>query len=278
MGRARTENFPVASVVLPRRVRRGLLAVYGFARLVDDLGDEAPGDRIGHLDWLESDVEAAFLGQASHPLLRRLTPVIRRHGISPEPFRRLVQANRQDQAVHEYDTFQDLLGYCALSANPVGHLVLSVLDAATPERLARSDLICTALQLLEHWQDVAEDHAAGRVYLPREDLDRFGVTRDDLSRRSTTPASVRRLIAFEVTRTRALLDDGAALIGMLAGRPALGVAAFVSGGRAGLRAIQDSGYDVLAGPPRATKSRRLAEFLRTVVAIPRLRSPSAEGT
>jgi squalene synthase HpnC len=263
MGQARSENFPVASRLLPRRLRAELLAVYGFARLVDDLGDESPGDRLRHLEWLESELEAAVRGEATHPLLRRLTPTIHRHQIPPQLFLRLIEANRQDQAVRAYPTFPDLLSYCELSANPVGRLVLHVFGAATPDRLERSDSICTALQLAEHWQDVAEDFAAGRVYLPQEDLDRFGVKLEDLAApRASIP--FRNLMAFEVERTLHLLDRGEPLVGTLKGRPALAVAAFVAGGRAALGAIERAGHDVLGGPPRASRPRRGWELLRVL--------------
>ena len=170
MARARFENFPVALRWLPAQLRRDLLALYGFARLADDLGDEVEGDRLACLDALERDLERAFEGTARHPLLRRLTPTLRAHSLPREPFRSLIEANRRDQKVHRYETFDALLGYCALSANPVGHLVLHVAGAATSENLELSDAICTALQIVEHLQDVAEDQAAGRVYLPAADL------------------------------------------------------------------------------------------------------------
>ncbi len=160
MARAGGENFPVASRVLPRRVREHLLALYGFARLVDELGDDGsrpPAERLAALDWLEGEVERVYAGAAHHPLLVRLQGTVRVCALPREPFLRLIEANRVDQRVARYDTWAQLLGYCHLSADPVGELVLGVFGAATPERVARSDRICTALQLAEHWQDVAED-------------------------------------------------------------------------------------------------------------------------
>jgi squalene synthase HpnC len=263
MAQARWENFPVASRLLPRRIRGDMLTLYGFARLVDDLGDEAEGNRSSHLDWLEAELEAAYQGAATHPLLRRLSEPIARHGIPPEPFRRLIAANRQDQVVRAYSTYEELSAYCELSANPVGHLVLYVLGSATPDRMKLSDAVCTGLQLAEHWQDVAEDLQAGRVYLPRQDMDVFGVSREDLARRPAPP-QVRRLLAFEVGRARDLLDRGAPLAARLSGRAGLAVAGFVAGGRAALRAIERAGYDVTSGPPRAAPPRRLWELMKTV--------------
>src|SRR6266511_2333159 len=205
MAKAANENFPVAPLLLQRAVRRHLLAIYGFARLVDDLGDEAPGDRLAQLDRIEGDLDRIWAdpGPAgpdgrvpSHPLLVELAATVRTFDIPPEPFHRLIQANRQDQVVGRYQRFEDLVAYCELSANPVGHLVLYVSRAVTPERLELSDAICTALQLTEHWQDVAEDLARGRVYLPQEDLARFGVDEGDLAAPSAGEP-VRRLIEFE---------------------------------------------------------------------------------
>ena len=262
MARAGTENFPVASRMLPRAARADLLALYGFARLVDELGDTAAGDRLAALDWLEGELELAFQGRASHPLLVRLQPTLRERGLAPEPFQRLIEANRLDQRVKRYATWEQLRGYCELSANPVGELVLAVLGLSTPERVALSDSICTALQLLEHCQDVAEDLAAGRVYLPAEDLARFGCSEAELHRAHTGP-ELRAVLAFELDRSRALLDAGAPLVGQVRGRARLALAGFVGGGRATADAIERAGYDVLAGPPRAGRWRLLAATLAT---------------
>jgi squalene synthase HpnC len=261
--KAARENFPVASIVLPRAVRRHLLAVYGYARLVDDAGDLAPGDRTALLDWLEEDLDRAYRGEAQHPLLRRLTPLVRDLNVPREPFLRLIEANRRDQVVSRYRTFAELEAYCGLSANPVGRLVLHVLGAATPERVRRSDAVCTALQLAEHWQDVGEDFRAGRIYLPREDLERFGVGEEELA--GPRPgAEFHALMAFEVGRARGLLAEGVPLVRSLAGRGRLAVAAYVGGGRAALDAVERSGYDVLSRAPRASKAARAAATLRVL--------------
>jgi squalene synthase HpnC len=265
MARAGGENFPVASRVLPRRSRAHLLALYGFARLVDELGDGgegSPAERLAALGWLQEELGRAYAGRARHPLLVRLQPTLRACALPREPFLRLIEANRVDQRVARYETWEQLLGYCELSANPVGELVLGVFGKATPERVALSDRICTALQLAEHWQDIAEDFARGRVYLPREDRARFGceegeLAADDARRGAEASWRVRGLLAFEVARTRALLAQGLALIAMLRGRERLAVAAFAGGARAALDAVERAGYDVLAGPPRASRARRL---------------------
>lgn len=254
MAKAGRENFPVASRALPRSVRAHLLAIYGFARLADDLGDEGEGDRLARLDWLESELGRACRGQATHPVLARLTPTLSSLGLPEEPFRQLIQANRQDQVVLRYDTFGELLGYCRLSANPVGRLVLAVFGLATPERVALSDRVCTGLQLAEHCQDVAEDVARGRVYLPAEDRDRFGVSEDDLGRPHATPA-LAALMTFQVARARSFLDAGAALAAGLPPGARLAVAGFTGGGMAALDAIERAGFDVLAGAPRPARAR-----------------------
>src|SRR5689334_3431732 len=155
--RAGSENFSVASLVLGRGTRDHLLAIYGFARLVDQLGDDVDGDRLAHLDWLEAEVDRVYGGMPEHPLMRRLAPAVHELDLPRGPFVRLIDANRRDQRQSRYPTYDELVDYCDLSANPVGELVLYVFGAATPERIALSDDVCTALQLLEHWQDVHED-------------------------------------------------------------------------------------------------------------------------
>ena len=265
MARAGSENFPVATHLLPGRTRRDLLALYGFARLVDQIGDEAPGDRLALLDALEADLERVWGGTPEHPLLSGLVATVQARRLPIDPFARLIAANRRDQLQSRYQTFDDLLGYCALSANPVGELVLGVFGAATPDRVARSNAICTALQLTEHWQDVAEDYVHGRVYVPVEDLERFGVAEVELSGTAAS-AGLRRLMGFEVERARALMTEGAPLIRMLHGRAALAVALFVAGGRAALDALERAGYDVLGARPRPGRGRRLIMLLTTLMA------------
>ncbi|MEV4046015.1 squalene synthase HpnC [Streptomyces sp. NPDC049744] len=275
LAKAADENFPVAPFFLPRAWRTDLMAVYGFARLVDDIGDGdlAPGgadarllgvpedradDRLLMLDAFEEDLRRVFDGTPRHPLLRRLVPTVRRRALTPEPFLGLIAANRQDQLVARYETYDDLLAYCELSANPVGRLVLAVTGTATPERIRRSDEICTALQIVEHLQDVAEDLGRDRIYLPAEDMKRFHVQETDLAA-PTANASVRALIAYEAGRARDLLNEGAPLVGSVHGRLRLLLAGFVAGGRAALRAIAAADHDVLPGPPKSGKVLLLRE-------------------
>jgi squalene synthase HpnC len=264
MAQARHENFPVASRLVGDRRRTQLLAIYGFARLVDDAGDEAVGDRSALLDWIEGDLERIYAFEApAHPVMRALVPTVRSLELPAAPFRRLIEANRSDQVVHRYPTFAALLDYCQLSAAPVGELVLHVFGAATPDRISLSDRICAGLQLAEHLQDVAEDHERGRVYLPEEDLARFGCTDRDLTARAPSTGFV-RLMAFEAGRARSLLADGAPLIGRLPFRAAFAVAGFVAGGRAALDALAGARYDVLSGRPRPTRRSFAAALIETL--------------
>jgi squalene synthase HpnC len=297
------ENFPVALRLLPGRYRRRLEAVYGFARAVDDMGDEAPPDeRSQLLDELEADLgrlyqfqdpalrEAPALAspapaspapaspaQEGTPaaglpgdgprigVVRALAAVVGECGVPQQVFADLIRANRQDQVVTRYPAFSDLAGYCELSANPVGRIVLYVFGAATPERMILSDRVCTALQLAEHWQDVAEDYQAGRIYLPAEDMERFGCAESDLAAPSAGP-HLRALMAFEVERAGRLLDEGAPLVGNLHGSARVAVAGYVAGGRAALAAITAAGHDVLRATHKPRRGRLAREMLRAYAA------------
>ncbi|MBA4865151.1 squalene synthase HpnC [Streptomyces sp. PSKA54] len=280
LDKAADENFPVAPFFLPRAWRDDLMAVYGFARLVDDIGDGdlAPGgadarllgvapdaaeDKLAVLDAFEGDLRKVFDSTPRHPLLRRLQPTVRRCGLTLEPFLGLIAANRQDQLVTRYETYDDLLAYCELSANPVGRLVLAITGTATPERIRRSDAVCTALQIVEHLQDITEDLGRDRIYLPAEDMKRFHVQEEDL-RAPTAGASVRALVAYEAERARGLLNEGTPLVGSVHGRLKLLLAGFVAGGRAAIHAIAAAEYDVLPGPPKPAKLRLLRQVGATL--------------
>jgi squalene synthase HpnC len=257
-GRARLENFTVASRLLPAASRAHLMAFYSYARLVDEIGDSYHGDRLAALDAIEAETRRAVAGPGSArvpPVVAAAAQSVKALRTDPEPLFRLIEANRRDQIVSVYETFDDLLGYCALSANPVGHLVLAALGATTPEHLRWSDAICTGLQLTEHWQDVAEDAASGRIYLPQVDMRRFGVDRADLKGRAAAGPQVRALLMFEVWRARRLLGEGTPLITALRGRARWAVAGFWAGGQAALDAIANRDFDVLRGPPRASRAR-----------------------
>lgn len=264
LARAHFENFPVASRILPRGLRQHLLALYGFFRLVDYAGDEAPGDRESLLELLEHDLTRVYRGTPRVPLLRALAPTVRQCGIPRELLVRLIDANRRDQRVRRYDTYAELLDYCALSANPVGESVLYVFGCARAELIALSNQVCTALQLLEHWQDIGEDFQHDRVYLPLEDLRRFDCQEMDLAAGSAPPR-LRRLVQFEIGRARRMLDDGAPLVGRLSGLARLTVAGYVAGGRATAAAFAGAGYDPLRTDVRPARSRTVAEWVRLCV-------------
>jgi squalene synthase HpnC len=266
--KAAGENFPVALRLLPRRYRVHLQAVYGFARTVDDIGDLAPpGERLGLLADLEEDVRRLYgtqdesgAGAPAHAAVRALASTVADCKLPMQPFLDLIEANRQDQFVTRYESFDDLLAYCRLSANPVGRIVLHVFDCYDVRRAELSDAVCTGLQLTEHWQDVAEDMQAGRIYLPAEDMRRYGCEEQALTAPHASP-QLRRLLAFEVDRARAEIDSGAPLIGTLRGAARAAVAGYVAGGRAALSAIVAADYDVLAATPRPGKRRVAAELI-----------------
>ncbi len=276
MANASGENFPVALRMLPARHRKHLTNLYFFARLTDDLGDEARGDedvtelRLRLLDELAADVDRIYSGKTPQsPVIKAMAETVRECDVPAQPLLDLIQANRQDQLVARYRTYQELEQYCELSANPVGRIVLYIFGVATPRRIEFSDSICTALQLAEHWQDVAEDLASGRIYLPGEDLERFGVTEADLAAPSLAASgaggNVRRLMIFETDRAERLLDSGAPLVHTLHGAARLAVAGYLAGGRAALAAIRAHDYDVLRGTPRPRKQRLAAELAKAYV-------------
>lgn len=257
------ENFPVALRVLPARLRSDLVAVYDVARVIDDLGDEAAGDRTALLHAFGAELDLVWkTGEPTEPVLRALVATVRRCGLEQEPFDRLVQANLQDQVVTSYRSIEDLQRYCTLSADPVGRIVLGVFGVRSERAVELSDRVCTGLQFLEHWQDVAEDRRAGRVYLPTEDLERFGVPESDLDA-TTTSEPLRKLLAFETARAVELLGSGRDLLRLLPrGWARLAVAGFVGGGRAAADSLTRARFDVMGGKPRVRR-RDVARHLGT---------------
>ena len=257
--RARTENFPVASLLFPRRLRPHLRAVYGFARLVDMLGDEVEGDRLAALDELEAEVDACYEGEPTWPVMRVLEPTIREFSLPREPFLRLIEANRMDQRSSEYATWEELREYCRHSADPVGRLVLGLLRVHDdPELVAASDDVCTGLQLVNFLQDVPRDLALGRIYLPREDRERFGVTELDRPTGELT-----QLLQFEAERARGLLARGQVLQSRIGGRVGRAVGLFARGGLAALDALEAARWDIFTQRPRPSRARlALAAFAR----------------
>src|SRR6266550_105807 len=223
--RARGENFPVASLAFPRQLRPHIRALYAYARLVDILGDELDGGpeaRLAALDELEQEVEAAYRGVANWPVLIEVQPTIREFDLPREPFLRLIEANRMDQQIFEYESWDDVKRYCVHSADPCGRLVLGVLrKLGDAEAVALSDDVCTGLQLVNFLQDVPRDLALGRVYLPAEDRRHFEVT--ELDRPNQT---LQQLLEFEAGRARGLLSAGEPLGRRLGGRTGRAVIAF----------------------------------------------------
>lgn len=249
------ENFPVASILLPARLRPAVAAIYAFARSADDFADEGdlpPAERLRLLDSYRAELDRIEHGEPTgHPVFLRLRPHIAAHRLPLAPFRDLLDAFAQDVVKDRYADFAELMNYCRRSADPVGRLLLHLFDAATPENLQRSDAICSALQLINHWQDVGIDidkGERGRIYLPQDEMARFNVGADDLRRRAAS-ADFRSLMAFQVDRARALMLAGAPLGRTLPGRIGLEIRAIVAGGLAILDKIEASGYDVFNRRP-----------------------------
>jgi squalene synthase HpnC len=259
--RAAGENFPVGSVLFPRPLRPHIRALYCYARFVDEIGDSFEGDRLAALDELESEVDAAFEGRATWPVLRNVEPTIREFELPREPFLRLIEANRMDQRVAEYETWDELKNYCVHSADPCGRLVLGVLRRLDePELVAASDSVCTGLQLVNFLQDVPRDLELGRVYLPAEDRRRFG--EPALDRPSE---GLRELLRFEAARAAELLAAGEVLRARIGGRLGRAVALFSRGGLAALDALEAAGWDVFSQRPKPSRSRLAREAALVLV-------------
>jgi squalene synthase HpnC len=256
------ENFSVVTRLTPPEHRPAFRSIYAFCRWSDDLGDEVgdPRRSLELLDWWRGELRALYAGDARHPVMIALGETVERYGIPIGPFEALIAAFEQDQSITEYLTYEQLLDYCTRSANPVGHLVLYVAGSFDPENARLADATCTALQLANFWQDVARDLAIGRIYLPREDRDRFGVAGADLRALRFTPEFA-ALLRFEVGRTRSLFCEGRALVPRMPRALAVDVDLFSRGGLAILDRIEARGFDVLTARPalsRWTKARLLA--------------------
>jgi squalene synthase HpnC len=262
--RANSENFTVASVLLPRRLLPHFHAVYAFCRWADDLADETGDNASSLLAWWRSELAAMYADRPRHPITVALRETVRRFAIPPTPFESLLSAFEQDQRVTRYATFAQLRDYCRRSADPVGHMVLYLFGCFTPGRAALADEVCTGLQLANFWQDVARDFTIGRVYLPAEDCARFGVPEADLAARRFTPAFA-DLMRFQVSRTRGHFDRGEGLLPLLSRAVRADVGLFLRGGRAVLTAIEGQGFDVLSRRPTVSKwakGRMLAAAIR----------------
>jgi squalene synthase HpnC len=259
------ENFHVASWFLPRALRPHFHAIYAYCRVSDDLGDEVSdtAQALALLDFWGDELDACYEGRARHPVFVALAETIRVCSIPKQPFADLLVAFRQDQNVTRYKSMDQLLGYCRYSANPVGRLVLYACGHADEERFRLSDATCSALQLANFWQDVRVDFAKGRIYLPQEDMQRFGVTESELASNTATP-SFRALLHHEVDFARSLFEQGLPLIGLVGRELALDLDLFSRGGLEILRAIEHRDYDVLSARPSISRGAKLALAMRAV--------------
>ncbi len=266
LARSHYENFSVASWFLPERLRQHFFNVYAYCRISDDLGDEVgnPAASLQLLDQWEAELNACYAGAPRHPVFVALAETVRACDIPKQPFADLLTAFRQDQTVTRYETFNDLLGYCLNSANPVGHLVLYLCGYRDAERQALSDFTCTALQLANFWQDVSVDYGKGRIYLPLEDLRSFGVSDSDIAMGRNTPAFC-EMMHFEVERAREWFDRGLPLPGKVDKELAIDLELFSRGGQEILHAIEKQGYAVLGRRPSISKSRKLALVARAAL-------------
>lgn len=259
------ENFHVATWFLPKRLRPHFQSIYAYCRISDDLGDEV-GDAqqsLALLDFWNSELDACYRGETRHPVFVALAETIRVCNIPQQPFADLLIAFRQDQTVTRYRTMEDVLAYCRYSANPVGHLVLYACGYRDPELFALSDSTCTALQLANFWQDVSEDERRNRIYLPLEDMQRFGVVEQQIHERRFSP-EFRALMQYEVTYAQNLFTQGMPLHNRVDRELAVDLALFSSGGQEILRAIVRQNYDVLHARPAISKSRKAALLLRAL--------------
>ncbi len=259
LARSHYENFSVATWFLPRSLRQHFFNIYAYCRISDDLGDEV-GDSnasLRLLDEWEVELNACFAGQPRHPVFVALAETVQTFDIPRQPFADLLKAFRQDQTVNRYPRFEDLLGYCRCSANPVGHLVLYVCGYRDAERQALSNFTCTALQLANFWQDVSTDYSKGRIYLPLEDLNRFGVAQTDIASAQNTQV-FGEMMRFEVNRTRDWFQQGIPLIAEVNRELAIDIELFSRGGQEILNAIERQNYRVLGRRPTISKTRKLA--------------------
>ena len=266
LARSHYENFSVASWFLPEHLRQHFLNVYAYCRISDDLGDEV-GDTAASLQLLdqwETELNACYDGHPRHPVFVALAETVRKFEIPKHEFVDLLTAFRRDQNVTRYETFNDLLGYCRYSANPVGHLVLYLCGYCDPERQLLSDYTCTALQLANFWQDVSADYGKGRIYLPLEDLRRFGVSEQAIRDGENTPAFC-DMLKFEVKRAREWFTQGLPLIAKVDRKLATDIELFSRGGQEILHAIEHQSYAVLGRRPAISKTRKLALVARAAL-------------
>jgi squalene synthase HpnC len=259
LAKSHYENFVVASLFVPRELKQHFYHVYSYCRISDDLGDESggPENALPLLDWWNEELDACYAGWPKHPVFVALAETNARFEIPKQPYADLLRAFRQDQTTPRYETYDELLDYCRYSANPVGRLVLYLCGYSDPERQALSDKTCTALQLANFWQDVARDYDIGRIYLPLEDMRRFGVSELEIANRRFTPAFA-NLMKCECDRTKEIFKEGMKLCAMVDKRVRLDIEMFSRGGQEIIRRIEAQKHDVLTTRPEIPKSRQLA--------------------
>ena len=266
LARSHYENFSVATWFLPERLRQHFFNIYAYCRISDDLGDEVgdPSASLAMLEQWQAELDACYAGDPRHPVFVALRETVREFDIPKSPFDDLLKAFRQDQIITRYETFDDLLGYCRYSANPVGHLVLYLCGYRDASRQALSDFTCTALQLANFWQDVSDDYTKGRIYLPLEDLYRYQVAESDISGANNSPAFC-EMMRFEVERAHQWFESGLPLVGKVDRALAVDLELFSRGGQEILKAIEHQGYAVLGRRPAISKTRKLALVARAAL-------------
>lgn len=262
------ENFTVVSRLTPADKRKYIYALYAFSRYTDDLGDELEEGNLDALDLWQEELEEAFKGnRPDNPILLALRDTARQHALSRKPFEKLIKANRMDQRNKSYSTYEELLDYCENSANPVGRIFLALFGYGDESRKALSDKTCTGLQLTNFWQDVDRDEKMGRVYIPEEDMERFGYSREKLKNRIYNDEFV-ELMKFEVDRARELLEEGLELVPLLDNRLKMDVRLFNQGGLKILDKIEAENYDVLHGRPTLSKGEKVWLFFSNLLKRP----------
>jgi len=266
LARTHYENFSVATWFLPGRLRQHFCNVYSYCRISDDLGDEVgdTGAALALLDQWEAELNACYDGHPKHPVFVALAETVETFKIPKHEFSDLLRAFRQDQTVTRYESFDDLLGYCRYSANPVGHLVLYLCGYSDAERQQLSDFTCTALQLANFWQDVSVDYAKGRIYLPIESLRRFGMSEEDIASNRNTQA-FREMMKFEVERARQWFDRGLPLVEKVDRELAIDLELFSRGGQEILNSIERQNFAVLGQRPAISKPRKLVLVARAAL-------------
>ncbi|MCE5321786.1 squalene synthase HpnC [bacterium] len=258
LAKSHYENFSVGSIFLPREIRRHVFNVYAYCRVCDDLADEIDDPELSArlLEWWRDELHACFDGSPRHPVFTALYETITRFSLPMEPFEDLISAFLQDQTLTRYETFEQVMDYCKRSANPVGRVFLHLLGYTDDKKRELADFTCTALQLANFWQDIAIDYKKGRIYIPKEDMERFGYSESEL-RNNIVNASFVRMMRFEIARTRELFERGAPLARLISGAGAADVELFTQGGLAVLRSIERINYDVFRKRAKVSKSRKI---------------------